>query len=147
MFMGKDMGRNMSKKMRPSLKDYLRTGKVRMEPEEPPSRRKDHEEKEPRKSAPGTDKFLKLLTPHDLQVWQPIARTETEIQELPLDLVSLREDFRTMDRARFTFYTLEGEGTPLRPIRTSVQIREPLLLALKWDETGILTLYWPQSRR
>jgi hypothetical protein len=121
--------------MRPSLKDYLKTGKVRMEPEEPqtPPRQKE--------IAFGGDTFLKLLTPHDLEVWKPILQAEIAVQELPLDFPSLREDFRTMDRARFSCYILERDGTPLRPVRTSVQIREPLLLALKWDETGTLTLY------
>ncbi|MDR1979842.1 MAG: hypothetical protein LBQ42_13985 [Synergistaceae bacterium] len=121
----------MSKRTRPNLRDYLRTGKVRAETEPGESS----------ESAPGVDAFLRLLTRHDLEVWRPMLRAGTAIQELPLDFVSLREDFRTMDRTRFTCYILEREGEPLRPVRTSVQIREPLLLALKWDELGTLTLY------
>ena len=135
----------MSKKKRPSLKDYLRTGKVQMEPEESPSRPKDAEDEAP--ASPGKpqgDAFLKVLTPRDLEVWEPILRAGIEIKELPLDYASLRKAFRVTDKVRFTYYILEREAMPLRSIRTSAEIREPLLLVIGWDEMGTLTLYWPQ---
>ena len=90
--------------------------------------------------------FLALLAEADRKIWEPMLLAGTEIQILPLNFVVLREDFRTMDRNRFTCYILDREGEPLRPIRTSVQIREPLALLLKWDEMGALIIYDPDGR-
>ena len=46
-----------------------------------------------------------------------------------------------MDRSRFTLFRLETAGEPLFHVRTSVQIREPLIALLKWDETGKIFIY------
>ena len=177
----------MSKKMRPSLKDYLRTGEVRLEiveaePQSTPvnakpidktAKKQSVKPRAPRKteaqtksknpvktqdpkkttkaertrkaaeavpSYPGLE-FLDLLCEADRHIWEPILQAGTEIHFLPLDLIAMREDFRTMDRNRFTCYLLDKKGDALRPARTSVQIKEPLRLMIKWDEMGILTLY------
>jgi hypothetical protein len=192
--------------MRPSLKDYLRTGKVRLEPLEteatslsseattPSSNsvsspepsvagKKKASQGEPKASAKATGKkvprekreknvpavspnssaspvvktspspsgenapeplgvlFLNMLSESDRGTWEPILRAGTEIVSLPADFVALREEFRTMDRSRFTFYILDSPGTNLRSLRTSVQIRDPMTLLLRWDETGTLTLF------
>ena len=179
----------MSKKIRPSLKDYLKTGEVRMEVADstsdgvsvrenemppktsnslnskvkpvtktsvskkktpktiPPQENKtklEPEEKSPELDSRTID-FLEFLSPSDRETWEPILRAVVELQILPIDFVALREDFRTMDRNRFTYYILDQKGEPLRPIRTSVQIREPLTFLIKWDEMGILTLYAPEG--
>ena len=94
-------------------------------------------------SSPGD--ILTLLSDGDREMWAPILNAGTRIERVPATFVAMREDFRAADRDRFTYYLLAGEGEPLRPLRTSVQIREPLRFLLKWDESGILTLYEPDS--
>lgn len=193
---------SMSKKVRPSLKDYLRTGEVRAElfesreelpseSEAPSSQKKQKKISSPSKpvSKSATEKkngikkravqvgkapdrkasskandspgaaenspsfaisaaaefFLDSLAATDRETWDPILRAGSEIAEFPLDYAAVREDFRTMDRNRFTCYILDQKGAALRPIRTSVQIRGPLELLAKWDELGMLTLYLPAS--
>lgn len=183
----------MSKRMRPSLKDYLRTGEVRLEtaevpelPEQEASALPPHEgagkkskkttknkevplKKKPLAASPKeafqlaedaakeadysqtlspenksvslSSLFLDSLAPNDRQTWEPVLAAGVEIQNRALDFPLLREDFRTLDRNRFTCYTLEKRGEPLRPVRSSVQIKESLLLYVKWDEMGILSLY------
>lgn len=177
----------MTKRIRPSLKDYLRTGEVRTEvfetqetpvPESLPPRtrekkseassrtkqaasQKSKTEKRPpqakeRRSATKTtarakatpsvaDSFLNSLTEADRATWVPVLSAGSEVTELPLDFIAVREDFRTMDRNRFTCYILDRKGADLRPVRSSVQIREPLELLLKWDELGVLILFRPHS--
>ena len=131
----------MSKKIRPSLKDYLRTGVVRLESDDTP----------PPSDAPIPSQedseafFLSLLSGRDRKTWQPILDAGIVLHSLPLDLIPLREDFRTADKNRFTFYILDKKGEPLRVVRTSVQIRNPFEFLVKWDETGILTLYKPEG--
>lgn len=86
--------------------------------------------------------LLAMLCSEDRSTWERIfAAAEAEV--LPLDLVERREDFRTMDRARFTLFKLEAPGAPLFHVRTSVQIREPLTALIKWDETGRASVYRP----
>ena len=139
----------MSKKIRPSLKDYLRTGQVHLEAANSQSSQ-DNEvpELEGKSLELNVRKFdfLELLSPFDREMWGPILHAGTEFQMLPIDFVALREDFRTMDRSRFTYYILDRKGEPLRPVRTSVQIREPLIFLIKWDEIGALSLYAPEGR-
>lgn len=137
----------MARKARPSLKDYLRTGVVRME-EGSISQADSAATPEDNTSGLGTAEtpplstaLLSILSEEDRRTWRPILEAGTEIRHLELDFVSLREEFRTADRNRFTYYLLEGPGELLRPIRTSVQIREPVQFVLKWDEMGTLTLY------
>jgi hypothetical protein len=135
----------MSKRLRPNLKDYLKTGEVRLEAlsgfyslsSEPPAG-EDAETNETSRV------FLELLSESDRRTWEPIFRSGTEIRRPSFDAAALREDFRLMDRARFTYYILDERNVPLRPVRTSVQIREPFLLLFKWDETGMLDIYEPQ---
>ena len=166
----------MTKKIRPSLKDYLKTGEVRFEAEEnfsqealpssPPAASKPNSakavkrpsaiskpagKKTPSKRSSSTDEpskpllpfFLELLDEKDRIIWEPIVRAGIDVQELPIDFVAAREDIRTMDRNRFTCFLLPAEREPLRPVRTSVQIREPLLLLFRWDEMGSLLIYRP----
>lgn len=84
--------------------------------------------------------FVDMLCGEDRKTWEKIF-TATGAEFLPLDFVERREDFRTMDRSRFTLFKLEEAGKPLFHVRTSVQIREPLIALLKWDETGKATIY------
>ncbi len=86
--------------------------------------------------------LLAMLCSEDRRTWERVfAAAEAEF--LPLDLVERREDFRTMDRTRFTLFRLEAPGEPLFHVRTSVQIREPLAALIKWDETGRASVYRP----
>lgn len=132
----------MAKKIRPSLKDYLRTGVVRFgEEREPgPAPREQELSSAPSPRDP-VAVLLALLSERDRLTWEPILKAGTEVRNAPLDFVALREEFRTADRNRFTYYLLAEGEEHLRPIRTSVQIREPVKALLKWDETGALTLY------
>jgi len=84
--------------------------------------------------------FVDMLCGEDRKTWEKIFAV-TGAEFLPLDFVERREDFRTMDRSRFTLFKLEEAGKPLFHVRTSVQIREPLIALLKWDETGKATIY------
>ncbi len=86
--------------------------------------------------------FVDMLCGEDRKTWEKIFAV-TGAEFLPLDFVERREDFRTMDRSRFTLFKLEEAGKPLFHVRTSVQIREPLIALLKWDETGKATVYRP----
>ena len=197
----------MSKRMRPSLKDYLRTGEVRLEltesvespqidsaSEEPASikaaetssRKKDSgkksaggsadskpsapkkpsrekkaadappEKRSGRKEAPVSAEtvsselpkpandiveFLSLLAEADRKIWSPIVNAEIDLQVGETDFVAIREDFRTSDKNRFTFYLLDKIGEPLRILRTSIQIKDPMTLLMKWDEMGSLVIY------
>jgi hypothetical protein len=137
----------MSKRLRPSLKDYLKTGEVRTGKETPPEPSLGETRTDAGEPAPSPlshpPALLELLAPSDRQMWGPILHAGTETQVLPLDPASLREDFRTMDRSRYTYYVLEQKGKPLQPVRTEAQIRGSLALVLKWDEVGSLTLYDP----
>jgi hypothetical protein len=86
--------------------------------------------------------FVDMLCGEDRKTWEKIFAV-TGAEFLPLDFVERREDFRTMDRSRFTLFRLDEAGQPLFHVRTSVQIREPLIALLKWDETGKATVYRP----
>ena len=122
----------MAKKIKPSLKGYLSTGKrVMGESGKQPSA-------EPRSNA-----FLDLLAPSDLKMWESMLGAGTTVQLRHLDVASIKEDFQTMDGNRFTCYTLAKKGDSLRPVRLGSQIDDPLALLLKWDETGVLTVYDP----
>jgi hypothetical protein len=135
----------MSRRLRPSLKDYLKTGEVRLEglPDVKTANAAGAPDVKAANAAEDERirAFLELLSEPDRQMWEPILRSGTEIQWLPPDLVALREDFRLMDRTRFTYYLLDEKNAPLRPVRTSVQIRGPFVLLLKWDERGTLAVY------
>ncbi|MDR2174591.1 MAG: hypothetical protein LBO82_01465 [Synergistaceae bacterium] len=136
----------MSKRVRLTLKDYLKTGEVRLEAlpgfRSPPSPPKSGGA-EGKDAAPGDESgvFLGLLSESDRRMWEAALHSGTKIRRLPFDAAALREDFRLMDRTRFTYYILDERNAPLRPVRTSVQIREPFVLLLKWDETGALDIY------
>ena len=127
----------MAKKIKPSLKGYLSTGK----------RAVGESGKKPEQTAttpePRSDAFLDLLAPSDFKMWESMLGAGTTVQLRRLDIASIREDFQAMDVNRFTCYTLAKKGEPLRPVRSGSQIDDPLALLLKWDETGILTVYDP----
>lgn len=131
----------MAKKIRPSLKDYLRTGVVRFAEEQEPAISKEQELPSAPSSQDPVAALLDLLSERDRLTWEPILKAGTEVRSAPLDFVALREEFRTADRNRFTYYLLAEGEEHLRPLRTSVQIREPVKALLKWDETGVLTFY------
>lgn len=130
----------MAKKIRPSLKDYLRTGVVRLAEEREPLVEGETPSPAAEPQNP-VDSILERLSERDRHTWEPILHAGTQIQRAPLDFVPLREEFRNADRDRFTYYLLAEGEEHLRPIRTSVQIREPVKMILKWDEMGKLTLY------
>ena len=84
--------------------------------------------------------LLEMMAPEDKAMWEKLfAAAETEF--LPLDLVERREDFRTMARDRYTLFRLGEAGEPLFHVRTSVQIRDPLVCLIKWDETGKISVF------
>jgi len=106
----------------------------------PPAPEKPSEEKGEEAHSGGTDSLLEMLAPEDRALWGNLfGAAETEF--LPLDLVERRGDFRTMPRDRFTLFRLEEPGKPLHHVRTSVQIREPLVCLIKWDETGRIFVF------
>ncbi|MCL1941278.1 MAG: hypothetical protein FWG09_04985 [Synergistaceae bacterium] len=134
------MSRKLSK---PSLKNYLSTGKVVIEePQEVHEAPKAAAEK---KTGEGkgvnADKLLGFFSEEDLATWEPVFKAGAEIKKEKLDLVGLRNFFRTMDRVRFTLYILESEKAAMRIIRSGVQIREPFLLFLLWDDIGVASIY------
>jgi hypothetical protein len=149
--MSKSTSKSTSKRLRPSLKDYLKTGEVRLGA--PPGSQTPPSEflaVSAASAAPAAERassdedaraFLELLSESDRQTWEPIFRSGSEIRRPAFDAAALREDFRVMDRSRCTYYILEEPNTPLRAVRTSVRIREPFVLLLKWDETGVLDIY------
>ena len=132
------------KKIRPSLKDYLRTGVVRFNDEGEQGTGAEQTALPPSPPADNhspSAALLALLSERDRLTWEPILGAGTEVRTAPLDFTALREEFRSADKNRFTYYLLADGEEHLRPVRTSVQIRSPLELLLKWDETGILTCY------
>jgi hypothetical protein len=92
------------------------------------------------KTGEEASRLLDMLCEEDMKTWGKIF-ADADVEFLPLDFIERREDFRTMDRSRFTLFRLDGEGTSLFHVRTSVQIREPLVALLKWDETGRVSVY------
>ena len=126
----------MAKKIRPSLKDYLRTGVVRFNDDGEPAAASSLADGRSPSAA-----LLALLSERDRLTWEPILGAGTEMRTAPLDFTALREEFRSADKNRFTYYLLADGEEHLRPVRTSIQIRSPLKLLLRWDETGILTCY------
>lgn len=139
----------MAKKIRPSLKDYLRTGVVRFNDE---GEQGTDAEGAALPASPPTDDhspsaaLLALLSERDRLTWEPILGAGTEIRTAPLDFTKLKDEFHSADKNRFTYYLLADGEEHLRPVRTSAQIQSPLALLLKWDETGILTCYGLQLR-
>lgn len=134
------MGRKLSK---PSLKNYLSTGKVIIEESQEAcdvSKIAVNKESADEKII-NTDKLLGLFSLDDFNTWEPIIRAGAQIIREKTDLVLLRDFFRTMDRSRMTLYILESEKTAMRVIRSGVQIREPFLLFLLWDDMGVASLY------
>ena len=139
----------MAKKIRPSLKDYLRTGVVRFNNDEGEQGTDTDQAALPVSPpanihSPSAD-LLALLSERDRLTWEPILGAGTEIRTAPLDFSKLKDEFHSADKNRFTYYLLADGEEHLRPVRTSVQIRSPLRLLLKWDETGILTCYGLQG--
>jgi len=134
------VGRKLSK---PSLKNYLSTGKVIIEEKQEVgtvSKEADNKENTEEKTFKA-NKLLGLFSPEDQSIWEPVFTAGAEIVNEKVNLIELRNFFRTMDRVRFTLYILENEKTAMRTIRSGVQIREPFLLFLLWDDTGIASLY------
>ena len=134
------MSRKLSK---PSLKNYLSTGKVIIEePQEAREAPKVAADKgADEEKGVNADKLLGLFSDEDLATWEPVFKAGAEIKEEKTDLVELRNFFRTMDRVRFTLYILESEKAAMRIIRSGVQIREPFLLFLLWDDIGVASIY------
>ncbi|MCL2767507.1 MAG: hypothetical protein FWE49_02090, partial [Synergistaceae bacterium] len=100
------MGRKLSK---PSLKNYLSTGKVLIEESQEAcdvSKIAVNKESADEKII-NTDKLLGLFSLDDFNTWEPIIRAGAQIIREKTDLVLLRDFFRTMDRSRMTLYILE----------------------------------------
>lgn len=130
----------MSTKSRPSLKNYLTTGKVIID-----EKTSDNKEIAAPEPSPIGKNFVDMLTPSDAETWGAILSAGAEIERIPLEITKLREFFRTMDRGRFTLYKLEAPGGVLKIVRSGVQIREPYRLFLMWDDKGIATLHVPNE--
>ncbi|GHS94172.1 hypothetical protein AGMMS50276_06220 [Synergistales bacterium] len=153
----------MTKKLRPSLKDYLKTGKVSSEPfrenaqvtplaqaepeikpEVTPEATPEaiHEVKPAIKTKLALDKvFLSALSPADRDTWSSMLAAGIDVKPLFLpNIESLREDFLYSDNTRFTFYILNEKGAPLQMVFGESQIQEPFVLVAKWDETGVLSI-------
>ncbi len=160
---------------RPSLKDYLTTGKVFVEDVPgaaepvaveplPAEARNAAPGKEPAGSgslpetlcaettaavaAPETPlppRILEILGDADREQWTPLL-TAAAVEERPIgELSARREEFRTLDRGRYTLFLLDAPKGTLTPVRTSVRIREPLAALLLWDETGSAVVYYSEA--
>ena len=157
---------------RPSLKDYLTTGKVFVEeveaapipsgpsvaetapaPAEPPALGEpsaettavvaEQETPLPPKASP--PRILELLGDADREQWTALL-TAAAVEERPIgELSARREEFRTLDRNRYTLFLLDTPKGTLTPVRTSVRIREPLAALLLWDETGSAVVYYSEA--
>ncbi|MFA7621763.1 MAG: hypothetical protein WCY56_07970 [Aminobacteriaceae bacterium] len=119
----------MAKKPRPRLKNYLSTGRLY-----------DDEPRSPREEA--AEDLVGMLCEEDKKTWKRLFEA-ADTEFMPLDYVERREDFRTMDRDRFSLFRLEAPGAPLFHVRSSVQIREPLAALIKLDEAGKVYVYRP----
>lgn len=151
---------------RPSLKDYLTTGKVFVEeveaapipsgpsvaeiapaPAEPSAETTtalaEQEAPLPPKASP--PRILELLNDADREQWTTLL-TAAAVEERPIgELSARREEFRTLDRSRYTLFLLDAPKGTLTPVRTSVRIREPLAALLLWDETGSAVVYYSEA--
>ena len=149
---------------RPSLKDYLTTGKVFVEeveaapipsgpsvaeiaPGEPSAGTTavvaEQETPLPPKASP--PRILELLDDADREQWTALL-TAAVVEERPIgELSARREEFRTLDRSRYTLFLLDAPKGTLTPVRTSVRIREPLAALLLWDETGSAVVYYSEA--
>ena len=140
------MSRKLSK---PSLKNYLSTGKVTIEGSQEvcdaPKATVNEENTE--EKVVNTNKLLGLFSSEDLNTWGPIFKSGAEIKSEKADLGELRVFFRTMDRVRFTLYILEREKSVMRIIKSGAQIREPFLLFLLWDDTGVVSMYVSEEQQ
>lgn len=137
---------------RPSLKNFLATGKVEIleeqikpekakKPEKKPKPAKPKKIKTPEKLDKNPPAFFELLAPEDLEVWSGIYNSGAEFCDEKFDAMVLREKFREMDRSRFTLYVLLAEKEPLKVVRSGVGIREPFILFLLLDDEGVATIY------
>ena len=149
---------------RPSLKDYLTTGKVFVEeveaasipsgpsvaetaPGEPSAGTTavvaEQETPLPPKASP--PRILELLGDAAREQWTALL-TAAAVEERPIgELSARREEFRTLDRNRYTLFLLDTPKGTLTPVRTSVRIREPLAALLLWDETGSAVVYYSEA--
>ena len=80
------------------------------------------------------------------QASDAVSSTAAAIEERPIgELSARREEFRTLDRSRYTLFLLETPQGTLTPVRTSVRIRDPLAALLLWDETGSAVVYYSEA--
>jgi len=132
--------------LKPSLKDYLSTGKVITgESHEAGDITKTNISVNSDEKNINADKLVELFSADDSNTWGPIFNAGAEIKYEKADVSELREFYRTMDRIKFTLYILENEKTNMRIIRSSVQIREPFVLFLLWDDAGVASVYIPEE--
>jgi hypothetical protein len=133
------VSRKLSK---PSLKNYLSTGKVVIEESyEVCDASGINANENTDEKVINADKLVELFSTEDSNIWGPVFKAGAVIKREEIDLVELRNFFRTMDRVRFTLYILENEKASLRIIRSSVRIRDPYLLFLLWDDSGVASVY------
>ena len=148
---------------RPSLKDYLTTGKVFVEEvdaapissvaETAPASAEPSaettsvvaEQETPLPPKVSPPRILELLGDADREQWTALL-TAAAVEERPIgELSARREEFRTLDRNRYTLFLLDTPKGTLTPVRTSVRIREPLAALLLWDETGSAVVYYSEA--
>ena len=148
---------------RPSLKDYLTTGKVFVEEvdaapilsvaETAPASAEPSaetmpvvaEQETPLPPKVSPPRILELLGDADREQWTALL-TAAAVEERPIgELSARREEFRTLDRSRYTLFLLDAPKGTLTPVRTSVRIREPLAALLLWDETGSAVVYYSEA--
>jgi hypothetical protein len=132
---------------KPSLRNYLSTGKVIIEtPEETVVASNTASAENSNAKAINADKLIELFSLEDSNTWEPVFKAGARIKTEKTDLVELRNFFRTMDRVRFTLYILENEKSTMRIIRSGVQIREPFILFLLWDDMGAASVYISEDK-
>ena len=138
------MSRRVSK---PSLKNYLSTGKVLIEePQETCDPSIIDVGISAHRKTISADGLLGIFSEEDIYIWGPVFEAGAEIKKDRIDLIEMREFFRTMDRVKFTLFVLKNEKATMQIIRSSVQIREPFILFLLWDDAGIVSIYLSDER-
>lgn len=86
-------------------------------------------------------KIIDMINDSQKDMWLSMLGAVSEISCAKLDIDSLKSEFDSADRDRFTFYILTEEGGNLSPVMTNAQINESVKIALKWDENGSAQVY------
>lgn len=80
--------------------------------------------------------IIDMLPEAEKALWIQMLAPVSDISRGEIDVRTLREDFETSDKNRYTFYVLNDENDSLWPVMYPDQIAEPMKCVVKWDENG-----------